>query len=209
MDPVVIGVIAVSIVIIAGWMIWQRQRTTHLHTRYGSEYDRTVDELGRLRARRELSHREKRVQRFQLQPLTREQRERFVARWNEIQKQFVDDPEGAALQGDRLVEDVIDSRGYPIADFEQRVGDLSVHHARIVGDYRTVREIAHRHRGGAATTEDLRQALVHFRAVFEDLLEDRELVGEKVVERVVEREVVTPPPARRGEPFQPDTERRV
>ncbi len=210
MDPVVIGVVVVAIAIIAGWVIWQRQRTEHLHSQYGPEYQRTVDELGRLRAEKELTTRERRVRRLHLESLTREQRDRFASRWREIQTQFVDDPEGAVQQGDRLVEDVIDARGYPIANFEQRVGDLSVHHARIVPDYRAVREIARRHREGESTTEDLRQAMVHFRAVFEDLLEDRENDRERVVERVVEREDVALPHERRTRPLShPDSERRA
>ena len=209
MDPVVIAVIAVAVAIIVGWMFWQRQRTSHLHTQYGREYDRTVDELGRFRAQRELSGRERRVSQLQLTALTREQRDRFAARWREIQAQFVDDPEGALMQGDRLVEDVIDARGYPISDFDTRIADLSVHHARIVPDYRSVREIARRHREGDATTEDLRQALVHFRTVFEDLLEDREHVGERVVDRVVEREDVVARAPRRTEPLPHPDERRI
>jgi hypothetical protein len=199
--------IVIALAIIVGFFVWQRERGGRLQTKYGREYNRAVDELGRVRAERELTTREKRVREFDLAPLTREQRNRFVASWRIIQEQFVDDPAGAVAQGDRLVEDVIDARGYPIADFDQRIADLSVHHARIVDDYRALREIGHRHRRREASTEDLRQALVHFRAVFEDLLEDREHTVERVVEVPVEREVVRA--TRTGDPLRrPDSELR-
>jgi hypothetical protein len=209
MDPVVIAVIAVAVALVIGLFVWQRERSGRLHTQYGHEYDRAVDELGRMRAQRELASRERRVKQLKVRPLTREQRSRFVASWNNVQSQFVDDPEGAVTLGDRLVEDVIDARGYPIADFDQRIADLSVHHAGIADDYRALRELAHRHRRHEASTEDLRQAMVHFRAVFEDLLEDREHVPERVVEVPVEREEVRATRRSGVEPLpRPDTELR-
>ncbi|MGQ0642892.1 MAG: hypothetical protein ACT4P6_19270 [Gemmatimonadaceae bacterium] len=203
MDPIIIAAIAVTVALVIGLLVWQRERSGRLHTQYGQEYDRAVDELGRLRAQRELAGRGRRVKQLKLRALTREQRNRFVASWRAIQSQFVDDPPGAVTEGDRLIEDVIDARGYPIADFDQRSADLSVHHADVVDDYRALRELAHRHRRHEASTEDLRQALVHFRAVFEDLLEDREQVSEVVVELPVEREDVRATP-----PLGPDLSRR-
>jgi hypothetical protein len=186
MDPLVIAGIAVVVVLVIGLLFWQWERNTRLRNQYGREYDRAVDELGRVRAQRELATRERRVRRLNVRPLTGEQRRRFSSTWEDVQAQFVDDPEGAVSRGDRLVEDVMDARGYPIADFDQRIADLSVHHGRVVNDYRDLREIAHRHRRHEATTEDLRQAMVHFRNVFEEMLEDRE---SSQVERVVERQV--------------------
>lgn len=189
MDPVVITVaIVVALALIGVLLAWERQRAERLHSQYGGEYQRAVDELGRLRAERELANRERRVNRLHLRALTREQRDRFAESWRAVQAQFVDDPEGAVTQGDRLVEDVMDARGYPIADFDQRLADLSVHHAAVVEDYRDLRSIAERHRAGEAATEDLRQAMVRLRAVFEDMLEDRERVSERVVERMVDRD---------------------
>lgn len=188
MDPVVIGVIVIAAALVIGVYMWQNTRTARLQTQYGREYDRAVNELGRLRAQKALSDRERRVERMSLRALTREQRDRFAARWEELQKQFVDDPDGAVREGDRLVEDVMDARGYPISTFDQRIADLSVHHAHIVDDYRALRDIAHKHIQQNATTEDLRQAMIHFRAVFDDLLEDRERIGERIVERKVVRE---------------------
>lgn len=192
MDPVVLAVILVAAALVIGVYMWQHQRASRLQTQYGREYDRAVDELGRLRAQKALSDRERRVDRLAIRPLTREQRDRFAARWDEVEKQFVDDPDGAVREGDRLVEDVMDARGYPISNFEQRVADLSVHHAHIIDDYRALRDIAHKHIQQDATTEDLRQAMIHFRTVFDDLLEDREHVGERVVQREVHREVPRP-----------------
>jgi hypothetical protein len=202
-DPYVIMTIVIAVAIIVGFFVWQRERGGRLQTKYGREYNRAVDELGKLRAERELTSREKRVRDFQLVPLTREQRNRFVTSWRMVQEQFVDDPEGAVAQGDRLVEDVIDARGYPIADFDQRIADLSVHHSHIVDHYRALRAIGHHHGRREASTEDLRQALVHFRAVFEDLLEDREHQVERVVEVPVERDDVRV--TRTGEPLRRPT----
>ena len=208
MDPVVIGIIVVAAALVIGVYMWQHSRNTRLQTQYGREYDRAVDELGRLRAQKALTDRERRVEHMQLRALTREQRDRFAHRWDELQKQFVDDPDGAVREGDRLVEDVMDARGYPISNFDQRVADLSVHHVHIVDDYRTLRDIAHRHIQQEATTEDLRQAMIHFRAVFDDLLEDRERVGERVVEREVHREVATPSAVRPPDVVRRETDLR-
>jgi hypothetical protein len=204
MDPVVIGIIVVAAALVIGVYMWQHSRTAQLQSQYGREYDRAVDELGRLRAQKELSERERRVERMQIRALTREQRDRFADRWDEVQKQFVDDPDGAVREGDRLVEDVMDARGYPISNFDQRIADLSVHHVHIVDDYRALRDIAHKHIQQDATTEDLRQAMIHFRAVFDDLLEDRERIGERIIEREVHREIVQPTVA----PRSPDSVRR-
>jgi hypothetical protein len=179
MDPLVIAGLAIVLTLVIGLLLWQWQRNTHLRSQFSHEYDRARDELGRLRAQRELARRERRVRRLDLRPLTREERHRFATNWQAIQTQFVDDPAGAVAQGDRLVEDLMDARGYPPADFEQRIADLSVHHARIADDYRAIREIAQRHRRHEATTEDLRRVLIHFRSVFEDMLETREPVQDR------------------------------
>ena len=208
MDPLVIAGLAIVLALVIGLLFWQWQRNTHLRSQFSGEYDRARDELGRLRAQRELANRERRVRRLNLRPLTREEHNRFVTRWQEIQIQFVDDPAGAVSQGDRLVEDVMDARGYPIADFDQRLADLSVDHSRIADDYRVIREIAHRHHRQEASTEDLRRALIHFRSVFDEMLEHRELAPERVVERRIEREQVRPLGASRVEPY-PDSERRA
>jgi hypothetical protein len=190
MEPLVIGIIVVAAAVI-GWLVWQQQRTRSLRTRYADEYDRTVSELGRRRGEAELVKREVRVRELDIRPLSATERERYLADWRHVQEQFVDDPKGAVIRGNDLVEDVLRARGYPVTDdFDRQVADLSVDHPRVVQNYRLAREIGVRHRRGAATTEDLRQAMVLYRELFEDLLVDTDTKAERVVTRPVERDVV-------------------
>lgn len=201
MDPIVMGAIIVGLVLlgIATWAIAARQRRMLLHARYGREYERTVARLGHRRAVAELEQRAERVATLDIRPLTSEQRKRYYGQWQTIQSQFVDDPQGAVAQGDHLVDDVMRARGYPVVDFDQRVADLSVNHARVVQNYRAARVIAHRHRQGEGTTEDLRQAMIYYRALFEDLLDDRDQPTVRTTEREVDRRVereVRPEPQR-------------
>ena len=193
---IVIIVAAVAIVGAAAWYVaLQRRHTDDLRTRYGSEYTRTVSELGsQRRAEHELERRQERVEALDIHPLAVEQRTRFAQEWRNVQSLFVDDPGGAITRADSLVEEVMKVRGYPVSDFDQRAADLSVHHAHVIENYRAARDIATRHRRGAASTEELRRAMVHYRELFEDLLEDREHPMERAVERPVEREL---PPANR------------
>jgi hypothetical protein len=187
MDPLVIGIIVVAAAVI-GWLVWQQQRTRSLRTRYADEYDRTVSELGRRRGEAELVKREVRVRELDIRPLSATERERYLADWRHVQEQFVDDPKGAVIRGNDLVEDVLRARGYPVTDdFDRQVADLSVDHPRVVQNYRLAREIGVRHRRGAATTEDLRQAMVLYRELFEDLLVDTDTKAERVVTRPVEQ----------------------
>ena len=197
MIAVIVGVLVLAAV---GWLVWQRQRSEQLRARYGPEYERTVTEVGdKRRAESELVKRQERVAQLDIRPLSADQRTGYVQQWRAVQARFVDDPKGAVTEADRLVEDVMKIRGYPISDFDQRAADLSVHHPRVVDNYRAARDIAHRHRRGEATTEDLRQAMVYYRGLFEDLLEDREhedskeatvrsTSSERVVERGAERD---------------------
>jgi hypothetical protein len=190
MEPLVIGIIVVAAAVI-GWLVWQQQRTRSLRSRYADEYDRTVSELGRRRGEAELVKREVRVRELDIRPLSATERERYLADWRHVQEQFVDDPKGAVIRGNDLVEDVLRARGYPVTDdFDRQVADLSVDHPRVVQNYRLAREIGVRHRRGAATTEDLRQAMVLYRELFEDLLVDTDTKAERVVTRPVERDVV-------------------
>jgi len=197
---------AVVIVGAAAWYIGvRRRRTEDLRSRYGNEYSRTVSELGsQRRAEDELEKRQERVEALEIRPLLADQRSRFTQEWRSVQALFVDDPGGAITRADGLVEEVMKVRGYPVSDFEQRAADLSVHHAHVVENYRAAREIAERHRRGAASTEELRRAMVHYRELFQDLLEDREHPVERAVERPVEREV--PPPATRRTAEAPPVE---
>ena len=118
-----------------------------------------------------LEFRQKRREKFHIRPLPAADRSSFVTRWNEVQARFVDDPHGAVTVADSLVTDVMQARGYPTGEFEQRAADLSVDYPLIVENYRAAHAIAARHSEGKASTEDLRQAMVHYRLLFQELLE--------------------------------------
>ena len=170
----IIAVIVLAAVVV--WLALDRRKSAHLRSRFGPEYERTVREHGnRRRAETELERREHRVERLHIRPLSAADRERFVAAWRADQARFVDDPAGAVTEADRLVQDVMKTRGYPVADFDQRVEDISVDHPHLVQNYRAARDLAARHRRGEATTEDLRRALVYYRGLFDELLEVQEV----------------------------------
>lgn len=197
MIAIIVGVVVLALL---GVLVWQRQRSEALRARYGPEYERTVNTFGdKRRAESELLRRQERVEALDIVPLSAQQQTAYLQQWRAVQSRFVDDPKGAVTDADRLVEDVMKTRGYPISNFDQRAADLSVHHPRVVENYRAARDIAQRHRRGEATTEDLRQAMVHYRGLFQDLLEDREHAEveastarsaseERVVERGTERD---------------------
>ena len=191
---IVIIVAAVAAVGATAWYVGMRRRHTEdLRMRYGKEYSRTVSELGsQRRAERELERRQERVDALEIRPLLPDQRALFMQEWRGVQSLFVDDPGGAISRADGLVEEVMKVRGDPVSDFDQRAADLSVHHGRVIDNYRAAREIAERHRRGAASTEELRRAMVHYRELFQDLLEDREQPVERAVERPIERELPRP-----------------
>jgi hypothetical protein len=154
------------------WTYSQRQRRVHLRERFGPEYDRAVHEAGApAKAEAILEDRARRVERLKIRTLSQEQADSFAREWRQIQAQFVDDPNGAVAAADHLVAQVMAARGYPLDDFETRAADLSVDHPRVVENYRTARAIALRRERGEAETEELRQAVVNYRALFEDLLE--------------------------------------
>jgi hypothetical protein len=195
---------------VIGWLLWQQQRTQKLRSQYSTEYDRAVGELGRRRGEAELLHRQERVRQLDIRPLGSTERDRFSADWRRVQEQFVDDPEGAVARGDQLVDEVMRARGYPIADFERQVADLSVDHPRVVENYRMARMIAVKRERGSASTEELRQAMVYYRELFEDLLttpattdtrREREVI--KSVERADEVEAL------RARPRSTDIDREV
>jgi len=172
--PVLVGaaIVAAAIVVLV-WLLVRKKRTERLRDRFGPEYDRVVRSTGDpRRAEARLAERAKRVEKFPLRPLSSEDRKRFSDRWRAVQARFVDDPSGAASDGDALIQEVMKARGYPVGDFEQRAADLSVDHAGVVQNYRAARDVAQRNRRGEATTEDLRQALVHYRNLFQELLEE-------------------------------------
>ncbi len=168
---VVLAIVALAAVGAAVWLYSRQRRTAGLQRGFGAEYQRTVRETGsQRRAEHELEARRERVQALRIRPLSREQRAELSGEWQHTQARFVDDPGGAITGADDLVGVAMEKLGYPVGDFEQRAADISVEHPEFVRDYRAAHAIALRQRDGSATTEDLRQAMVHFRALFEDLL---------------------------------------
>jgi len=170
---IVIAVVAVAVLVVAAlWVAMRKRRTSALRARFGPEYDRVLKTSRTpAEAEHELKQRESRVKSFAVRPLSREDADRFGDSWRAVQAQFVDDPRAAVLEGDRLIVEVMRARGYPVDnDPDRRLDDLSVDHAHVVNHYRAGREIAARHERGQASTEDLRQAMVHFRALFEELV---------------------------------------
>ena len=180
-------IVAVAAVAVIAFVFWRKRQTDTLRQRFGDEYDRTVNTAGSQReAEQELLSRTKRVEKFEIRPLSAEQIGRFTESWRMTQATFVDDPSKAVGEADDLVKEVMTARGYPMGDFEQRAADISVHHPRVVGNYRIARDIAAKNRGGKATTEDLRQAFVAYRELFVDLLEPEVPVTKKKQHKVVE-----------------------
>lgn len=178
MDPnLLIIILVVAVLGIAGLLIYNRRRSQHLQSKFGEEYQRQVEELGSQRkAEADLAAREKRVEKLSIRPLGPADRDRFARQWAEVQAKFVDDPRRAVDLADGLVGEVMSERGYPVEDFDQRAGDISVDHPHVVQNYRAGHDIAVRHRKGEAGTEDLRQAMIHYRALFEELVDERRVV---------------------------------
>ena len=169
---VVLLVIAfVAIISIVALLLLRKRQSDRLKQHFGPEYDRTVKEQGAHRAETVLAEREQRVKKFAIHPLTGDDRERYLLQWTELQKQFVDDPSLAVSDADKLVTEVMASRGYPMGDFEQRAADVSVKYPGVVQNYRSARSIVVRRSRGQASTEDLRQAMVYFRSLFDELLD--------------------------------------
>jgi hypothetical protein len=169
-----IGIIIVALIVLGAvwWFVTQRRRSEALREQFGPEYERTVKGLGdQSKAEAELARRAERVKALDIHPLEEGQRKRFADAWRSDQAKFVDDPKGAVIEADRLVADLMQVRGYPVGDFEQRAADVSVDHPHVVENYRIAHDIAERERNGKADTEDLRKAMVHYRALFEDLLD--------------------------------------
>ncbi|HZU27677.1 MAG TPA: hypothetical protein VFA04_19255 [Bryobacteraceae bacterium] len=167
---IVLIVIAVAAIVFAAVMYFQRQRTQRIRGKFGPEYDRLAAERGARTAETELVRREERVRKYHIRELTRDERDRFAASWRETQARFVDDPRLAVSQADELVTRLMNTRGYPMRDFDQRAEDLTVDHPAVVQNYRAAHAIAVRDKQSAVNTEDLRRAMVHYRSLFEDLL---------------------------------------
>jgi hypothetical protein len=155
-------------------------RSRRLREQFGPEYKHAVRQYGDARkAEAELAEREKRIRRLDIRPLTQEERSRFAEVWKRTQAHFVDEPSKAVGEADALLKEVMQTRGYPVGDFDQRAADISVDHPSVVTNYRAGREISERNKSGDATTEDLRQAMMHYRSLFEELTETGEAVRSK------------------------------
>jgi len=173
-------VIAFVVVLAAGVAVFlsqRKRRTERLRTQFGgAEYARAVEKDGNRRhAEAGLEERTQRVEGFHVRPLAAGDRARFVESWRGVQARFVDGPASAVTEADQLLGDVMSTRGYPVSDFEQRAADISVNHPLVLENYRTAHEIALRQTRGQASTEDLRQAMVHYRTLFEELVSEPEM----------------------------------
>lgn len=170
------AVVLVVALLVAGalaWMYLRQRRSGELRSRFGPEYDHVIRERGDRRdAERELKAREKRIDRLTIRPLRPEERTRYAERWKAEQVRFVDEPREAVRNADHLVEEVMKDRGYPVSDFSQRAADVSVDHPHLVENYRSAHDVAERNGRGEALTEDLRHAMLCYRSLFEDLLEE-------------------------------------
>jgi hypothetical protein len=168
---IIIVVAIVAAVLLAAFASMRAKRTRSLQRGFGPEYDRTVDATGdRRAAERELRDRRQRREELDIRELAPAARERYAAEWERVQAAFVDDPGAAVGSADRLVQEVMRDRGYPMEDFDQRAADVSVDHPHVVDHYRSAHAIWASNERGDATTEDLRRALVHYRALFDELL---------------------------------------
>jgi hypothetical protein len=172
---IVTGVLVIALLALAAWLVSRRKKQSErLQQRFGAEYGRTVGELGgRTKAESELKAREERVELLTITPLAPAEAARFSQAWNALQGRFVDNPTGVVVQADQLVRELMVKRGYPMGDFERRAGDISVDHPAVVENYRAAQVIAARSERGEADTEELRKAVVHYRVLFDEMLEVR------------------------------------
>jgi hypothetical protein len=173
---VIAAVLVVALAVVAAWLYIRQGRSRRLRNQFGPEYERTVKETGdTARAESRLEQLERRVHGFQVHDLSQADRQVFTRSWHALQAHFVDDPRNAVIEADRLIGQIMSARGYPVSDFEQRAADVSVNHPFVVEHYRAGHEITLRYAQGRAGTEDLRQAIIHYRALFAELVDKPEL----------------------------------
>ena len=169
------GVAIAALIAFAVWFFYRKKQSKRLQNRFGPEYQRAVDDLGsQSKAEAELKARERRVERLDIVALAPAEAARFRDSWNALQARFVDNPKDVVLQADKLVRELMLKRGYPVGDFERRAADISVDHPAVVHNYRAAQGIAVRGERGEGSTEEQRKAVVHYRALFEELLEVEE-----------------------------------
>ena len=191
-QEVTIAIVAIVVVVgaLLAWLFIQRKRTQELRDKFGDEYDRTVNTHGKRRdAEADLIEREERVKKLDIRPLTTSERDRYTTEWTATKALFVDSPVEAVAKADRLLTDVMNTRGYPMADFDKRHADLTVDHGEVAKHYLTGHEIADR--SSDATTEELRRAINHYEALFSEMTSDiadettsRDRDGDGVPDRV-------------------------
>jgi len=166
------GVVVLALFALGAWVSFKKSQSQKLRQRFGPEYGRTVDNLrSRTKAESELKARQKRVERLNIVALAPSEAATFTEAWKVLQGRFVDNPKGAVAEADQLVCELMLKRGYPMGDFERRAADISVDHPGVVDNYRLAQAIAVRDARGDADTEELRKAVVHLRALFDELLE--------------------------------------
>jgi len=177
-EMIVLLVVVAIVLVGAMWFMSRKKHSDELREHFGSEYEHAVDEFGdRRQAESELEARRKRVDELNIRPISARDQEQFATEWKAAQAQFVDDPKGAIQEADDLVGELMQKRGYPVGDFEQRAADISVKHPNVVTNYRAAHHISIENDRGAASTEDLRQAMVHYKSLFEELLETKITTG--------------------------------
>lgn len=186
LDPKIIMLVVVVIVVIVAiaWLYVRKRKNTTagLRQKFGPEYQRAVLAHGSERkAEAKLADREKRVEKLNIRDLDSMEHERFSKRWEAVQSRFVDSPKGAVAEADDLVSSLMKTRGYPMSDFEQRAADISVDHPRVVENYRSAHEIALRVGKDQASTEELRMAMIHYRSLFDELMQAATTVERKEV----------------------------
>jgi hypothetical protein len=186
LDPMFIMLVGVVILVIAvlAWLYVQKRRSTSagLRQTFGPEYERAVQKHGSERkAEVKLANRQDRVEKLNIRDLDPVERERFSTQWESVQSRFVDSPRGAVAEADDLVSSLMKTRGYPVSDFDQRADDISVDHPRVVENYRSAHHIALQVGTNGASTEDLRTAMIHYRSLFEELVQVPTIVESKEV----------------------------
>ena len=183
-DVIIIALVALVVIALIVWA-FNRRRSAQLRAKFGPEYDRTVAVVGRRSvAEDRLAARSERVHKLVIRSLNSGERTRYIEEWGRVQAHFVDAPAGAVTEADQLLGDVMAACGYPMGDFEQRAADISVDHPVVTQNYRAAHDIALRRAGGRATTEELRRAMIHYRALFEELVGVPDGLGSRPVVEV-------------------------
>jgi lipopolysaccharide export LptBFGC system permease protein LptF len=178
----IIAVVLVLVIMgaILGPIFSRRQRSKRYSDKFGPEYDRTVKNMGnKKKAQTELDERRTHVETLNIRPLSEGERQRYLAAWTAVQAKFVDQPAQATVEADHLIMEVMQMRDYPVSDFEQRAADISINYPDLVSNYRAAREIAIKNEHHQADTEELRQAMIYYRSLFDELLKSETVAPEK------------------------------